>query len=381
MQAPTDLDRSALRIAERMIELLDRGGFTATYKYAVLVALIDVCMERVSSTGLPPTMVTTRQLAEKVIELYWPHCAPYQRDPTRDADLRVLEQSTSGARKPAVIVSHILKFREAADPKHERALPLSRAQAMAAPGAFEQLVRDVEWALIRNPLWRLQRVGPEEDRFLYDYAFTDKTPHGEVDRYQRGLQSPFKNTLEFKPGVSEALLALNGVLRPLIYRSWTAMVASMNRIEESRLERFLFGEDRISLDPVRDDLRDLQQGLCFYCQLPITATCHVDHVIPWARHADNSVDNLVVAHSRCNLAKSDFLAAAEHVERWRERSVRHAAALADIARERRWDTHPDRTLSVARAIYGMLPHDARLWRLGGEFVVIDPPRIRGALAA
>ena len=71
------VDAQALSLAEKLVQLLHRGGFTATYKYAVLVAIIDLCMERTTATGMPPETLTTRQLAEKVIELYWLHCAPY----------------------------------------------------------------------------------------------------------------------------------------------------------------------------------------------------------------------------------------------------------------------------------------------------------------
>ena len=48
-----------------------------TYKYAVLLALIDVCLEHTQNSGAPPEMVTTRQLADKVVELYWPHSVPF----------------------------------------------------------------------------------------------------------------------------------------------------------------------------------------------------------------------------------------------------------------------------------------------------------------
>ena len=78
---------------------------------------------------------------------------------------------------------------------------------------------------------------------------------------------------------------------------------------------------------------------------------------------------------------SDYLAAADHVERWRERSARHEADLARIAVEETWESRPGRTLGVARAIYGNLPHDAWLWQSGRDFVLIDGPRITAALAA
>lgn len=159
------------------------------------------------------------------------------------------------------------------------------------------------------------------------------------------------------------------------------MVAGMNGLEESPLEDFLFGAQRISLEPVRPGLLDVQRGRCFYCQKGLSGPSHVDHFVPWSRHADNSIDNLVAAHQSCNGSKSDFLAAAEHVERWRERSRAHAADLAQIAREETWESRPDRTLSVARAIYRALPDDTRLWLAGSDFVRIDPPRIAGALAA
>jgi hypothetical protein len=242
----------------------------------------------------------------------------------------------------------------------------------------------VEWKLIEMPLPRLQNIGREEDRFLYEYTFTKDIKRSVVSLYQqdgRGSSGGFDNLLRLKPGVGAALVALNGVLRPLVYRNWTLMVASMNGLEESRLEDFLFGAGRISLAPVQPHLRDLQGGRCFYCDKALSAGCHVDHFVPWSRHADNSIDNLVAAHEDCNGRKSDFLAAAEHVERWRERSTRHAAALAGIARRETWESRPERTFGVARSIYRMLPDDARLWRSGQDFVVIERPRIVAALAA
>lgn len=375
-------DRIALRLAERLIQLLDRGGFTATYKYAVLVALMDLCMELTSAKGLPPDVITTRQLAEKVIEIYWPHSAPYS------AEVGVLRQNTSKRKTPdgkvdtqAEIIRHIQRFRDGVGANPALSLSLVRARALAAPGTYEKLARTIEWKLIEMPLPRLQIIGREEDRFLYEYSFTRDTPRIEVDRYQLGKESTFDNRLMLLEGVSAALIALNGVLRPLVHRSWALMVAGMNGLEESPLEDFLFGTRRISLEPVRAGLLDVQAGRCFYCQKGLSSACHVDHFVPWSRHADNSIDNLVAAHDGCNASKSDYLAAADHVERWRERSRDHAADLAQIAREETWESRPDRTLSVARAIYRALPDDTHLWLMGRDFVRIDPERIAGALAA
>jgi hypothetical protein len=375
MALPPEPDRTAIRLAERLIQLLGRGGFTATYKYAVLIGLMDLCLELTSATGLPPDMITTRQLAEKVIELYWPHCAPYEDT------CRVLRQNTGKGDTQAEIVRHIVEFRAAATVNPAASLPLSRARAAAAPGAYEKLVRLIEWKLIEMPLPRLQIIGGEEDRFLYEYGFTREISKRTVNEAQQGKSDGFDNRLLLKPGVSAALIALNGILRPLIYRNWALLVASMNGLKEPSVEGFLFGAERISLDPVRPRLRELQDNRCFYCEKGLGTGCHVDHFVPWARHADNSIDNLVAAHEGCNGMKSDYLAAADHVVRWRDRSARCAADLAEIAREEAWESRPERTVSVARAIYRMLPDDARLWVAGESFLVIDRPRIASALAA
>jgi hypothetical protein len=369
------LDLSVIYLAEKIVQLLDRGGFSATYKYAVLIALIDLCLERTTATGMPPQTVTTEQVAEKVIELYWLHCTPY------DKEHGVLHQSRGGAEKTVWIVRHILDFRKMVDSSPEKSLSLSKARAIAGPGRYEELVHLVEWRLINMPLPRLQRIGRQEDRFLYNYHFDEKTPKGVVDQYQKHGTGPFNNVLDFRPGVSAALLALNGVLRPLVFRQWTAMVARMNRIQQSQLEDFLFGSKRISLGPVRSGLVEIQGDRCFYCDRSMLSVCDVDHFIPWSRHADNSIDNLVAAHKKCNGRKSDYLAATEHVEKWRHRSLVHAAGLAQIAREEKWESEPERTFSVARAIYGMLPDDARLWSVTGDFVLIDRAKILAALAA
>jgi len=66
-----------LALAERILDLLDQGRFTATYKYAVLLALLDLCLENAARDGAAPDLLTTRQLAVKIVELYWPHTRPW----------------------------------------------------------------------------------------------------------------------------------------------------------------------------------------------------------------------------------------------------------------------------------------------------------------
>ena len=144
------------------------------------------------------------------------------------------------------------------------------------------------------------------------------------------------------------------------------MVARLNELEESALEDFLFGRERIALVPLRPALRELQEGRCFYC-----GDRH--HLTPWSRYRDDGLDNLVLADRGCNGAKRDFLASARHVRRWRERM--ESPAVPEVAAAERWPRHPERTLSVARAVYLRLPAGSPLWDSARSFV----PAERGAL--
>ena len=131
--------RGAIGFAEKLLELLDEGRYTATYKFAVLLALIDVCLERTQASGSPPDMVTTRQLAEKIVDLYWPHTVPF----VDRGSPKVLKQNTTGQ---AEIVSAIMRFRarRAPDPH----APRSQAR-LAARQEYERLVDRIEWKLSR----------------------------------------------------------------------------------------------------------------------------------------------------------------------------------------------------------------------------------------
>jgi hypothetical protein len=306
-------------------------------------------------------MVTTRQLAEKVIELYWPQ--------TTQFDGRFLRQNRGGQ---AEIVSLIQDFRSErnADPS----APLYRART-AASDAYERLVEEVEWKLIEMPLPRLQRVGRSLDEFLYVIDWNDKIRRSDV----RGRE--FDNRILFLPRSSAWLVELSGLLRPLVHRKWVGLVTHLNDLPESNLEEFLFGRDRISLQPIREPLLELQSGRCFYCDSKVgRELADVDHFLPWSRHPDNGIHNLLVAHPTCNRAKSDFLASADHVQHWSTRLSARRDDLLRIARDVNWEQDEGRTLSVTRAIYAHLPDDARLWERGGIFVQLERAKIDDAMS-
>jgi 5-methylcytosine-specific restriction endonuclease McrA len=358
-------DRGAIGLAERILTILGEGRFTATYKYAVLLGLMDLCLEDPPVGGNLSVVLTTLQLARKVVEMYWPHSSPYRGK-------EVLKQNSSRTGSQAEILRRIQLFRarHAPDPS----APLAKARVMA-PETFEALVRFVEWKLIEMPLPRLQVLSGKPDPFLYTIGWTQVIRRQDVARYQHGEANAFDNRILLGPHVGQYLVQLNGLLRPLIHRQWAGMVASLNRLEEARLEDFLFGVDRIPLEPVRPGLQELQGYRCFYCESPLRKSpgweAVVDHFIPWARYPDNGVENLVVAHSRCNGAKRDFLAALPHVARWRSRILSQSQQLVEIASRAKWDRDPAKTEGVARTLYFSLPEGAQLWAGKDTFVALD----------
>ncbi len=350
-------DGDAIRFGERVLALLDSGSFTATYKYAVLLALLDLCLEHAGRTGEPPSSLTTVQLAEKIIELYWPQTAPF----ALASEPVVLRQNTSGQ---AEIVSHILEFRRhhAPDPS----CGLHRA-VLAAPAAYRRLAAHVEWKLIEMPLPRLQQLGRDYDPFIYLIGWDSRIT-------QRDARSPeFDNRILLLETAGENLVRLAPLIRPLAHREWTAMVARINRevVQESHLEDFLFGTERGVVSRLAPPLRELQADRCFYCEEPLSTPVDVDHFLPWTRFADDGIENLVAAHRGCNNSKRDFLAAQEHLSRWVERfrpGDGLGTRLATLSDKTGWQRNPRRTLSVARAIYLNLPAGSRLWAGIDRFV-------------
>ena len=56
--------------------LLSEGSFVATYKYALLLALADLSIEKGQDDGGVLTF-TTDEIAEKIIGYYWRQCLPF----------------------------------------------------------------------------------------------------------------------------------------------------------------------------------------------------------------------------------------------------------------------------------------------------------------
>jgi hypothetical protein len=69
-----------LKFLTNIQRILDEGAFVSTYKYALLLAIADMCVERGTDSG-KPMLIHTNLIAEKFVEYYWRQAKPSPRRP------------------------------------------------------------------------------------------------------------------------------------------------------------------------------------------------------------------------------------------------------------------------------------------------------------
>lgn len=194
-------DGGAIELAERVLSVLLRGKFTTTYKDAVLLALLNVCLENTERGGGAPTTVTTRQLAEQVLKLYW---RQVEASPLTGT---LLSQSGGRADQKASILVEVRSLRTFAEAELGTA-SLHRVRTQGEVRLAKAL-DEIEWTLIRYPLPLLQKLNGEHQPFLYRMNWDHPAKRGPVRAYQRGKAADFDNRLMLLPGVGEQLIQLN----------------------------------------------------------------------------------------------------------------------------------------------------------------------------
>lgn len=355
--------------AQLLLTILDEGRRTATYKLAVLLALLDCSALSADERGRAPERVPTRDLAVRVLDLYWPQVRPYPR--LKGSPL--LRQSSQSR---AVTVDAVRALREEAGRAGARS-PAGAERSL--PAAYARCVSQIELNLVQMPLGKLQRPlgyaatgASDYPRFLYD----DSAFHEGVTARQLREQ-PLQVVL--KPNVGDWLVSLGGLLRPLVELHWTRAVASFSNEElpQERLRQFLFGSERVSLASLGPGLRAAQGDSCFYCGQRLTARdVEIDHFVPWSRLPNDSLGNLVLADRRCNNAKRDHYADLDLLSRW---ASRPSDVLAQIADEASWPLQLDRSKQVARGLYAHLPAGTALWAEPGVYVMLDRSHLMDVL--
>ncbi len=336
--------REQLDFIQKLQRLLDEGMFVATYKYALLHAIADLCVTRGDDSGAP-LRISTRDLADQFIRLYWRQAVPF---PAGDAD-GPLRQNTG---RQAAVVNVVREARAEYDGHIAR---------VAGGDGWGGLLSHVERTVREMPLWKLQTVGSECLEFLYQ---------------NREVESPREIVL--KPGVAYCFRQFYSLVIELVEGAWTQHVRRTNDGllgPEAELRHFLFGTTRRDLARYREILKDIQEDRCFYCKGKLRETAAVDHFIPWRRYPLDLAHNFVVAHKGCNGSKGDRLAAVPHLRRWYERNM---SGLYDLPRrfEGAALVHDgDASIKITRWAYQQVARQGgQVWvkgktleRLGGEW--------------
>jgi hypothetical protein len=329
-----------LEFIEKIQRLLDSGSFVATYKYALLISLCNVAVEKGFDDDRQQVVRLT-DLGEQFLRLYWTHVRTY---PGIDHPLR---QNTG---RPAAILKTVSRARTSTS---------NPDRADACFSLPESIVREATERVRSMPLLKLQTIGREKadpdhpDNFMYATEVHD-------------------GYITLRPGVSACLRRFRSLIVSSSQAAWADYVRRHNPElgAGSDLDAFLFGADRAAVHTLAPALLDLQHGRCFYSGRAIdAATAHVDHFIPWAKFPIDSPANLVLASSSANLQKSDHLAALPHVEHWRERNADQRQELAELGALADDDA---RVLSIARFTYAQAARIGTLgWFRGRDMQSLD----------
>ena len=289
-----------LEFLAKLQRIISEGEFTATYKFALLIALTELAIER-GKDDCGPLVLAVSDIAEKFAELYWKQLVPYSATGSTPG---VLSQITGSA---AAIPNRLAAFR-AETGMH------SLAAARLHPG-WPRVVAAIADTLRKQPLPKLQKVDGQTIRFLYE-------------------DGPGRGAVTMLPGVPFALRRFQAFVVRLAQSGWVRHIREniLNRPlvgEAGDLEAFMFEQSRQSLAKVRAILVEAQQGRCFYCG-ERAGQGDVDHFIPWTRYPRDIAENFVFADGRCNRAKSDMLAAPPHRERWLLRNHAQSALIKEL---------------------------------------------------
>ena len=153
MSKPTP--RFQLQFLKNIQRLLAEGRFNASYKYALLLALADIAVEKGDDSGVPLN-ISTNAIAEKYIQYYWRQAIPYMPRGATVATM-VLQQNKGSQ---AEIVSFVGKARN----RHGESLAALKRDEKGWASLANRVSRVVE----EMPLWKLQTVGKMDFDFLYE---------------------------------------------------------------------------------------------------------------------------------------------------------------------------------------------------------------------
>jgi 5-methylcytosine-specific restriction endonuclease McrA len=324
-----------LAFLNKIQRLFAEGDFSASYKYALLIAIADIAVESGHEDN-QPFVIPHRSLGAKFIDLYWQQSAPYRNN--------VLLIQNNGTQ--AAVISLIAQFRS-------KSHAATATSARAAVG-FKSLLSKVTRIVVDKPVFHIQNLGGTKDQFLFESG-TD--------------------SITLLPGVAYCLRRFQPLVQQLARSHWIGHVKRNKQNthllgQDNDLESFLFETSRQSLAVVQAGLRKISKR-CFYCHREVHEA-DVDHFIPHALYPRDLVHNFVLADPACNRSKSDTLAAKPHLHRWLDFVQINADNLAQIGHDAGIMADAGSTHSVVRWGYtNAVTSGAQGWIRAAQYEPID----------
>ncbi len=325
--------------------MLVEGDFSATYKFALLHAIADVCVEQPLLSEQSELVIELPTLADKLITLYWHHAMPFSSEHTGESAL--LKQNTGAQSK---VISVLFECQQN-NIRNFRQLKLS---------PFYKPTFNAAMATLKTgPLWRLQILAKQEECFLY--------PHTSSTQF-----------ITLNAGIASCFRRFYDLVVYLAKNAWLQKIQSIKHNQaligpQSQLQEFLFGVDRNALTKAKPVLVELQSNICFYCQKPMKNDVEIDHFIPFARYANDLGHNFVAAHRACNNNKRDFLAAQQHRERWQNQNLVVNSHIISNELSAYFHCDADKSLAVSNWAYQVAESSsAKLWLGKNSFEEAKP---------
>lgn len=314
--------------------MLVEGDFSATYKFALLHAIADVCVEQPLLSEQSKLVIELPTLADKLITLYWHHAMPFSSEHTGESAL--LKQNT-GAQSKVISVLFECQQNNIRNFRQLKQSPFYKPTFNAAMATLKT-----------GPLWRLQILAKQEECFLY--------PHTNSAQF-----------ITLNEGIAGCFRRFYDLVVYLAKNAWLQKIQSIKHNQaligpQSQLQEFLFGVDRNALTKAKPVLVELQSNTCFYCQKPMKNDVEVDHFIPFTRYANDLGHNFVAAHRVCNNNKRDFLAAQQHRERWQNQNLVVNSQVISNELGAYFHCDADKSLAVSNWAYQVAQtNSAKLW--------------------
>lgn len=324
-----------LTFLNKIQRLFAEGDFTASYKYALLIAIADIAVESGRDDDQPLT-ISHRRLGEKFIELYWQQSAPF-----RDSGVLIQNNGVQAA-----VISNIADFR--------RQTQAATVNAARSAVGFKSLLTKVAGIVVNKPVFHIQNLGGVKDQFLFESS---------------------SDSITLLPGVAFCLRRFQPLIQQLARSHWVDHIKRNKQNisllgRDNDLESFLFEASRQSLVIVQTGLRKISNK-CFYCGNSVKEA-DVDHFIPHSLYPRDLAHNFVLADPGCNRSKSDTLAAKAHLHRWLEFIHSNADDLSQIGYDAGIMADEESMDSVARWGYAnAVAGGAQGWIKSAQYEPID----------